>query len=127
MRFLQPDDPNLSKNISQGIFNEILRSNCFTITVAELHNDIVGSCYINIIPNITRAAAPYAVIENVITHPKYRRQGVGRALVSHALNMAKRNSCYKVMLMTGGDDEVQSFYESCGMKRGLKTAFIKRW
>jgi len=26
-----------------------------------------------------------------------------------------------------GDAKVQKFYESCGMTKGMKTAFIKRW
>jgi len=127
MRLMNPDDPVLSKKSSLEIFNQILQSKSFTITVAELSKSIVGSCYINIIPNLTRAAAPYAVIENVITHPDFRRKGIGKALISNALDMAKISGCYKVMLLTGGDANVQSFYESCGLKSGLKTAYIKRW
>lgn len=86
-----------------------------------------GTCYINIIPNLTRRAAPYAVIEDVVTHPDFRRQGIGKALISHALKFAKTDGCYKVMLLTGGDQDVLDFYKSCGMKSGVKTAFVERW
>jgi len=127
MEYLHPKDPKLSKSTGCKIFSKILESDGLTITLAEQNDQIVGSCYINIIPNLTRGAASYAVIENVVTHPGFRRQGIGRTLVTQALNQAKTAGCYKVMLLTGGDHGVQKFYESCGMKRGLKTAFIERW
>jgi len=127
MQYLNTSDPKLSETVSMPVFSKILESNSFTIAVAELNAKLVGSCYINVIPNLTRNAAPYAVIENVVTHPEYRRQGVGKALVSFALRQAKADGCYKVMLLTGRDKGVQKFYESCGMKSGVKTAFIERW
>ena len=127
MRFLQPNDPKLSEEKSQSLFSEIVNSRQFIILVAEKNERIAGSCYINIIPNLTRQAAPYAVIENVVTHPDFRRQGIGKALMVHALELAKTDGCYKVMLLTGGDQGVLEFYKSCGMKSSVKTAFIERW
>lgn len=127
MQYLHLSDPKLTENISLPIFTEILESKYFTITVAELNSKLVGSCYLNIIPNLTRKAASYAVIENVVTHPEHRLHGIGRNLVLHALDQAKADGCYKVMLLTGGDSGVQQFYKSCGMKSDVKKAFIKRW
>ena len=63
----------------------------------------------------------------MVTHPDFRHQGIGKALISHALKFAKTDGCYKVMLLTGGDQDVLDFYKSCGMKSGVKTAFVERW
>jgi len=127
MQFMHPSDPKLSENVSRSVFKEILESNGFSITVAEVSGKLAGSCYINVIPNLTRNAAPYAVIENVVTHPEFGRQEVEQALVSHTLQLAKSHGCYKVMLLTNGDPSVHRLYESCGMKSGTETAFFKRW
>lgn len=127
MTFLQPNDPKLSAKRSQSVFSEIIESTNFIIFLAEKNGCIAGSCYLNVIPNLTRLAAPYAVLENVVTHPDFRRQGIGKAVVMHALDYAKQDGCYKVMLLTGGSQNVQNFYISCGMKSGIKTAFIERW
>ena len=127
MRFLQPNDPILSEPESQSIFSEIVNSTWSIILVVEKNKCIAGTCYVNIIPNLTRLAAPYAVIENVVTDPDFRLQGIGKALMTHALELAKTEGCYKVMLLTGGDQNVLKFYNSCGMKSGVKTAFIERW
>ena len=127
MQYLHAGDSKLSENVSLPKFREILESRYFTIKVAEIDNRLVGSCYINVIPNLTRNAASYAVIENVVTYPDHRLMGVGKTLVLNALERAKADGCYKVMLLTGGDSGVQQFYESCGLKSGVKTAFIERW
>ena len=124
---LNPDDPDLSESKSLPVYSQILASENLSIILAEKIDTIVGTCYLNIIPNLTRGASPYAVIENVVTHPDFRRQGIGRALVASALETAKNKACYKVMLLTGGNKGVQRFYESCGMHAGIKTAFIVRF
>lgn len=55
MECLHPNDPKVSRSVSQSIFTEILNSTNFRITLAEKNNSIVGSCYINVIPNLTLA------------------------------------------------------------------------
>jgi N-acetylglutamate synthase-like GNAT family acetyltransferase len=127
LKYLNPEDSEISEVEFRSLFSQILKSDSFIITVAELHNSVVGTCYLNIIPNLTRSASSYAVIENVVSHPDIRRQGIGSALISNALEIAKGKGCYKVMLLTGRDKEVQKFYESCGMESGTKTAFIVRF
>lgn len=89
--------------------------------------NLIGSCNITIIPNLTRSCAPYGLIENVVTHKDYRRRGYGRAVLKAALDFAWTRQCYKVMLMTGRLDEgTFSFYEKAGFKRNQKEAFVAK-
>ncbi len=115
-----PDASTLEK-----IWNEILsdrKINCF---VADWEGNLIASCILAIIPNLTRGARPYGLIENVITHPDYRRQGVGKRLIHHALQSAWSHNCYKVMLLSGSQTkEVLQFYEKIGFKKGIKTGFV---
>ena len=53
------------------------------------------------IPNLTRSAAPYAVIENVVVDATRRRTGLGRQIMAGTLRAAWDAGCYKAMLMTG--------------------------
>ncbi len=86
----------------------------------------VASCVVVIIPNLTRGCRPYAVVENVVTHTDYRRQGLGRAVLDFAKQLAERENCYKIMLMTGSKEEsTWRFYERAGYNRQDKTAFIQ--
>lgn len=126
MRNLHPHDPQLEAHVSTSVFQSIIDSQYFCILVVDIEGTLVGALYVNIIPNLTRNAASYGVIENVVTHSDFRRQGIGKALVESAIQYALSKNCYKVMLVTGGDKNVQKFYESCGMSSGSKTAFIVR-
>jgi GNAT superfamily N-acetyltransferase len=95
--------------------------------VVELDDVLIATCTVVIIPNLTRGARPYALIENVVTHEAYRRRGIARQLMHHAQQVAWDAGCYKVMLLTGSKrDEVYEFYEKCGFVKGVKTGFIAK-
>jgi GNAT superfamily N-acetyltransferase len=88
---------------------------------------LVSSCTITVIPNLTRGGRPYGLIENVVTHADHRGRGYARAVLQDALSFAWAQGCYKVMLMTGRKDEATlRFYESAGFDRHGKQAFIAR-
>jgi len=88
---------------------------------------LIASCTLVIIPNLTRGARPYGLIENVVTHQDHRRTGLGRAVLSAALESAWNANCYKVMLATGSRrEESLRFYEGAGFERGTKAFFQTR-
>lgn len=87
-------------------------------------NNLVSSCTLSIIPNLTRGCRPYGLIENVVTAPSHRRRGFGKQVLQYALEHAWDRKCYKVMLCTGRKDEgTYKFYESAGFDRHAKQAF----
>jgi GNAT superfamily N-acetyltransferase len=89
--------------------------------------ELVASCNLAIIPNLTRGGRPYGVIENVVTDAAHRRQGWGATLLRHAREQAWAQGCYKVVLTTSRKDEATlAFYEHCGFDRHDKTAFVAR-
>lgn len=126
-RQLQPDDPVLEDGADRIAFDAILAAPHLHLFVLERETGLASTCYLNIIPNITRRASPYGVIENVVTDTTFRRSGLGRAVMEHALGFAWDRRCYKVMLMTGSKREAtHNFYKSCGFKADEKFAFLAR-
>lgn len=126
-RQLQPSDPILTDGTDRAVFHEILRSPWLSLFVLEDHGRVQSSCYLNVIPNITRSARPYAIIENVITDVAARSKGYGKRVVGHALQEAWAAGCYKVMLLTGSKREAtHAFYRACGFSGDAKQAFIAR-
>ncbi|MDR0400515.1 MAG: GNAT family N-acetyltransferase [Treponema sp.] len=53
--------------------------------IAIENNKIVSSCYVAIIPNLTRNGKSNGFIENVITDEKYRKKGIGKRLIKMAI------------------------------------------
>ena len=96
------------------------------IIINEVDGVPAASCVCVVVPNLTRDARPYALIENVVTHAAYRRQGLARACMDRAVELAREAGCYKVMLMTGAKDAgTLDFYRKCGFSSADKTAFIQ--
>ena len=106
---------------------KILADGDHHILIAEEHGQPVSSCVCVIVPNLTRNARPYALIENVVTRTDRRRQGFASACLTRAVEIAREAGCYKVMLMTSAKDaETLAFYRRAGFDEAEKTAFIRR-
>ncbi len=125
---LHPNDPTIADGSDRRIYDEILKATHLFLFVLDDENaQISASCYLNLIPNITRNASPYGIIENVITNEHLRNQGHGKRVVGHALQFAWNRGCYKVMLQTGSKlESTHNFYESCGFSKSEKQAFVAR-
>jgi GNAT superfamily N-acetyltransferase len=119
------DFPLPDERTIQDVWDEITHDPKIWLFVAVHNAGLIGSCILTIIPNLTRGARPYGIIENVVTHAGYRKRGIGTKLLQRALNTSWEKNCYKVMLLTGSKQEaLLHFYEKAGFVRGIKTGFI---
>jgi GNAT superfamily N-acetyltransferase len=124
---LHPEDPVLRSGDLATPWAQILREGHPRIFVKELDGMLVTTCTLAVVPNLTRGARPYGLIENVVTRSDHRCRGYGTAILRHALQYAWRVNCYKVMLLTGSKrEETLHFYEAAGFVRGIKTGFLAR-
>lgn len=121
------DNPFPEKNDRVlGVWKDILNDKNHHIIVAEENGVIVSSCVCVIIPNLTRGQRPYAFIENVITDKDHRKKGYATVCLNFAREIAVRENCYKMMLLTGSKEKsTLDFYEQAGYNRNDKTAFIQ--
>ena len=126
-RHLHPDEPQPEMATAERVWMTLLTSDFTTVIVAQAAELLVSSCTLAIVPNLSRGGRSYGVIENVVTHAEYRKRGLGRRVLAHALDIAARADCYKVHLATGSKRETTlRFYEGAGFHRGGKTYFEVR-
>jgi GNAT superfamily N-acetyltransferase len=122
---LHPADPVVRDGA--GVFEEIVRTPGLRIFVLEEDGVIVATTYLNVIPNLTRSASPYAVIENVVVDESRRGTGLGKKIMAATLAAAWDAGCYKAMLMTGSrTPATHAFYRACGFSPDAKTAYLAR-
>ena len=108
------------------IWDSILQDKNHHVIVAEENGEIVSSCVCVIIPNLTHNQQPYAFIENVITDEKCRKRGLATQCLNFAKEVALKENCYKMMLLTGSKEEsTLNFYRKAGYNSEDKTAFIQ--
>jgi GNAT superfamily N-acetyltransferase len=107
------------------IWSDILADPSLRYFVVTCESQVVSSCNLAVIPNLTRGARPFGVIENVVTHPDYRRRGFAQAVLEYALDAAWQSRCYKVMLLSSVHrDAAHILYERVGFKKDVKTGFV---
>ena len=122
-RDLNPDDPPLALADAERVWQQIANCRGCTIFVGVQDNALITSCTLIVVPNLTRGGLPYALIENVVTSAKHRKQGHGAAVLKHAFAEAWKHGCYKIMLLTGSKNPATlKFYETVGFEQN-KTGF----
>jgi GNAT superfamily N-acetyltransferase len=125
--FLHPEEisPPASDPVVQKTWESILADLNQHYYGVETDGQLISTCLMTIIPNLTRGTRPYGLIENVITDPDHRKQGHATNVLQFALSDAWASGCYKVMLLTGSKSEsTLRFYEKSGFQRNVKTGFV---
>jgi GNAT superfamily N-acetyltransferase len=117
------DNPILNQIDAINILDQLQKYQGSQILIGQIGREIVSTCTLIVIPNLSRGGAPYALIENVVTHQQYRKRGLARAILEAAVEAAWNHGCYKVMLLTGSiDPGTFEFYEKVGFTQS-KTGF----
>jgi GNAT superfamily N-acetyltransferase len=125
-KHLNTDDPDLNVDARvTELWDRILEDSGKYYLGTEVDGTLVSTCALIIIKNLTRGAIPYALIENVVTHPEYRNRGIGTRILKRAQEIAREKGCYKVMLLSGRKEAIK-FYENAGFDGRSKTGFIVR-
>jgi ribosomal protein S18 acetylase RimI-like enzyme len=123
---LKRDSREITAKDAQYVWETIRSRPGQHVIVGREDGSVVCTCMIIIVPNLTHDLRPFAVIENMITSECHRGRGYATKVLAYAKEIAQRERCYKIMLMTGAKDEaVFGFYERAGYNRLDKTAFIQ--
>lgn len=75
-KHLNKDEPEVNIDESlKKLWKDIYEDPNTFYLVANIGGEIVSSCMLTIIKNLTRSARPFGIIENVVTHLNYRKKG----------------------------------------------------
>jgi ribosomal protein S18 acetylase RimI-like enzyme len=82
--------------------------------VAELDGQVGGFACLRVVPCVLYAE-PYAELTELYVEPEFRRQGVGRALIAYAEQLARARGAADLIIMTGvGNAAAQALYRTAG-------------
>lgn len=115
------------KTAQRGDILAVMEHPGTTIHGALADGRVVGMVTLHILPNVTWGGRPYALIENVATAENWRLRGVGRRVMQSAIDKARDEKVYKIMLLTGRKRGALGFYESVGFDREDKHGLVIRF
>lgn len=126
-RHLNPDDDFSERGRFDAVWRQIQKNPDIYYFVVDDGDRFAASCYLVVIPNLSRGGSPIGFIENVITHPDCRRKGYAEAVLKEAIAVSWQRGCYKVMLQSGRQrTEGHSLYEKLGFNKDSKYGYELR-
>ncbi len=79
---------------------------------------ILGTFSLIICDNFGHGGRKFAIIENVVVHPRYIQKGIGKNMMELARTISAEEGCYKLMLSSNqARTGAHAFYESIGFTR----------
>ena len=79
---------------------------------------VVGTYALLVMHNLAHQGTPSAIVEDVVVSAALQSQGIGRAMMAHAMDLARAAGCYKMVLSSNQKRErAHAFYESLGFQR----------
>lgn len=119
---LRPHDPPLPTDFAS---ESVLNHPATEILVCCSDTEIAASCQLAVIPTLTNAGRPFAVLEHVITAEAFRRRGLAQRLLQYAIDLAQQRQCYKVLLLSGAQrPAAHQLYQQLGFNGDVERGFV---
>ena len=91
---------------------------CQPLIDATLGHEVIGTYALLVMHNLAHQGTPSAIVEDVVVRSELQSQGVGRAMMNHAMGLAREAGCYKLVLSSNQKRVgAHAFYESLGFQR----------
>ena len=125
---LSPVNEGLSNEKRDEVWEQIQKDDKITYLGAYENDQLIATCFLTIIPNLSNQGRPIGFIENVVTDENWRGKGIGTQLLKKAIEIAKEQNCYKVFLESGiTRTGAHEFYRTLGFDDTNKKAFNIRF
>lgn len=83
----------------------------------KIDGEEVGHCYVYLIKNDLHER-PYALLEDVYVKEDFRGRRIGKQLVLEAIELAKKQGCYKMIATSRfGREALHEWYEKLGFQK----------
>lgn len=94
--------------------------------VAEVDGKIAGTVLLTVILSPMFGTQDFGLVEYFIVDQNYRRQGIGRKLTEHVIQVCRARKCTRIILLSNDHrKEAHAFYESMGFDCAGKVGFVK--
>jgi N-acetylglutamate synthase-like GNAT family acetyltransferase len=84
----------------EAVLAELIASPSCHLLVVEDGGQVLATCALYIVPNLSHGAASWAIVENVVVDESCRSKGYGERLMVEAERIAQDAGAYRLSLMS---------------------------
>ena len=115
-KFVKLIHTNITKEEYETFLSNTLNRN-HIIVVYEKDNELIATGTLIIEAKLTYNISYLGHIENIFVDEIYRKQGIGKEIVSYLIQYAKNNKCYRIDLAC--EEHLIPFYKSMGFDKQI--------
>ncbi len=99
-------------------YNKLIKNQDYKFVSAVYHDTLIGFCSIVVNHDIVEKQKPIIMLWNLRIHPEFRKQGVGKKIISFIEDFGKSINADLVFLTCDLENiGAQSFYKRIGYKK----------
>jgi N-acetylglutamate synthase-like GNAT family acetyltransferase len=118
--------PNSPISVLPERVDAIAKSNHTFLLVCDDGSDIIATALLCLCQDVMFNNQPFAIVENVIVHSQYKREGVGKSMMDYIEDFCLQQNCSKIMLLTSNENRnARDFYTAMGYDPDAKIGFVK--
>jgi len=103
---------------ARRVFAQMAQVPDYTLYVAELDGQTVGTFALLIMPNLGHCGTPAGVLEDIAVAPELHSRGIGTAMIEEAVRLCRAKGCYKMTLSSNIQrSRAHDFYDRLGFAR----------
>jgi GNAT superfamily N-acetyltransferase len=111
-------DGSLGLEAAKEIIKMMKRYPNYKVFVAAVDGEVVGTFSLLIMDNLGHKGARSGIVEAVGVLPSFQGKGIGKQMMTYAMERCKEDGCYKMMLSSNEKrTSAHGFYESLGFVR----------
>ena len=119
--YAQPEIDNgavLGIDEAKTLFRRMASYPMYSLYVACAEEKVVGSFALLVMDNLGHLGAPSGIVEDVVVDPNLHGMGIGKKMMTYAIDTCHRHHCYKIALSANRKRKnAHKFYESLGFEK----------
>ena len=109
------------------MFRELETNSNYIFLAAEEEGIVAGTVMGIICYELYGDCRPFMLLEDLVVDRRFRKRGIGKALVKKLEEEAEKRGCSQIMFITEAErKDAVSFYESLDYDSGKNTGFKKK-
>lgn len=112
------DGASIPLEEARVLFNRLRADPHYHFVVAVEAGRVVGTYLLMVMEKLNHLGSKAAIVDDVIVDTAARGRGIGKAMMDHAMQTARRAGCYKLALSSQARRAAaHRFYEGLGFER----------